>query len=238
MKTWIIIVIILALLAAFFFFCLNGYTYISYSLLFIAFLITVAQIGSDGLKKVVTIITCIGLAYFLFVEALIISNSRTDTDCERPYLIVLGAAVKGDVPSLSLQHRLEGALDYLNRYPESRAVVSGGQGKGEFITEAQCMKDWLTAEGISSDRIYMEGRSTSTDENLSYSWEIIRELGGEKDDIALLSSGYHLYRAKQMAKNLGMDPAGVRGNRGYPIYTLGMFIREAFGVTHLWVFGK
>ena len=43
--------------------------------------------------------------------------------------------------------------------------------------------------------------------------------------------------AKAMAKTLGLDPAGVKGTVGYPIYTLGMFIREAFGVTHFWVFG-
>ena len=41
-----------------------------------------------------------------------------------------------------------------------------------------------------------------------------------------------------MAKLLGAEAAGVSGSLGYPIYTLNCFIREAFGVTHLWVFGK
>jgi uncharacterized SAM-binding protein YcdF (DUF218 family) len=172
------------------------------------------------------------------VEYLVISNARTDQDCERSYLIVLGAAVHGDRPSLSLYHRLSSALDYLNTYPDSKAVLSGGQGKGENISEALCMHDWLVSSGISEDRLLMEDRSTSTMENLTYSWEILQAKGCRPDDVAILSSGYHLYRAKLMARALGMDPAGVCGRIGYPIYTLGMFIREAFGLTHLWVFGN
>lgn len=237
-KTWIIICIILAVLALFFFFCLNGYTYISYTLLFAIFLIVVFKLGSPLLIRIVSVITCIGLAYFCFCEYLIISNARTDENPEKPYLIVLGASVHGDVPSLSLQHRLEGAFDYLSKYPDSTAIVSGGQGKEELISEAQCMKEWLEDAGIPEGRIIPEDKSTSTEENLKYSWEILKKLGAGPDDVAILSSNYHLYRAKSMAKAIGMNPAGVKGNIGYPIYTLGMFIREAFGITHMWAFGK
>ena len=238
MKIWMILCIVLFVLALFFFFCMRGYTYISYSLLFITALILVHHLGSPALRRIVAVVTCIGLAYFCVLEFLILSNSQTDKDAKRSYLIVLGAAVQGDVPSLSLRHRLEGALDYLERYPESVAVVSGGQGAGENISEAQCMHDWLLARGIPEDRILMEDRSTSTLENLKYSWEIIQSCGGKPDDIAIVSSGYHLYRAKTMARSLGLTVAGVRGNPGYPIYTVGMYIREAFGMTHLWLLGN
>ena len=75
-------------------------------------------------------------------------------------------------------------------------------------------------------------------ENLSNARDIILAEGGSTDDVAILSSNYHLYRAKQMAKSLGMNPVGVASPMGYPVYTVGMFIREAFGVTHLWAFGN
>jgi len=238
MKLWHIIDLVLLLLAAFFLFCMNGYTYISVSLAFVAALIAVFHSGNTVLIRVVTVVTAVGLLYFLFVETLIISNARTDKDPERKYLIVLGAQVRGDQPSLSLQHRLEGALDYLNMVPESVAVVCGGKGNGENISEAECMRNWLVAHGIPEERILMEDKSTTTDENLRYSWQIIQDRGGTADDVAILSSNYHLYRAKSMARALGMNPAGVKGTVGYPVYTLGMFIREAFGVTHLWVFGN
>ncbi len=238
MKHWMISCIVLVVLALFFFFGMRGYTYISLTLVFIAFLILVAHLGSPAVKRIVAVLTCLGLIYFCLVEYRIVKNSETDADCERGYLIVLGAAVHGNVPSLSLLNRLEGALAYLNTYPDCIAVVSGGQGVGENISEAQCMHDWLLDQGIPENRIRMEENSTSTMENLEFSWEIIRDEGGKADDIAVVSSNYHLYRAKSIAASIGLDVAGVRGNYGYPIYTLGMFIREAFGVTHLWIFGN
>ena len=237
-KFWHICVPILFLAAAFFYFCMNGYTYISAALVFIAGLILVYHLGSKTVIRIVSLLTAVGLLYFLALEVLIISNSATDKDPARKYLIVLGAQVRGDSPSLSLLHRLEAALEYLNTYPDSTAIVSGGKGDGENISEAQCMAVWLTEHGIAEDRIIQENCSTSTIENLQNSWDIIRQEGGDADDMAILSSNYHLYRAKSMARKLGMDPAGVKGNVGYPIYTLGMFIREAFGVTHFWVFGN
>ena len=90
---------------------------------------------------------------------------------------MLGAAVYGDRPSLTLVRRLEGSLDYLRRYPDSVAIVSGGMGKGENITEAEAMRDWLISNGISEDRVLMENRATSTQENLSFSFDIIRSRG-------------------------------------------------------------
>ena len=238
MKGWIVSCVVLAVLAAFFFFCLRGYSYISYTLLFIAFFIFVMHTGSKPVRTIVIILTSIGVLYFCAVEVLILSNARTDKNSEKGYLVVLGAAVHGSTPSLSLQNRLYGALNYLENYPDCKAVVCGGQGKGEDISEAQCMKDWLIARGIAEERILSEDQSTSTMENLTNAKAIILEDGGSADDVAILSSNYHLYRAKEMAKSIGMVPAGVASPMGYPIYTVGMFIREAFGVTHIWAFGN
>ena len=75
-------------------------------------------------------------------------------------------------------------------------------------------------------------------ENLEFSFDIIRARGDEPDgSIAIVSSAYHLYRAKLMAQKLGADAAGVAAPWGYFFVMLDYFIREAFGVTHLWAFG-
>ena len=238
MRKWMIICGILILLAAFFKFCMRGYTYISLTLIFIAFLIGVFNLGSPGLIKIVSVFTAVGLVWFVFLECLIISNARTEENSGRDYLVVLGASMHGDQVSLSLQHRLEGALEYMEKYPDSIGIMTGGQGEGEDITEAEGMRRWLTDRGIPDERIIKEDKSSSTFENLQNAREIILSRGGSLDNVAILSSGYHLYRAKSIAGNLGYSPVGVAGNIGYPIYTLGMFIREAFGITHLWVLGS
>ena len=221
-------------------FALRGYAWWGYACLFAAALLLLHHYLPAALWKLVVALTCVGLAYFCFVESFIIRNARTDPEPERKYLIVLGAAVYGDQPSLTLIRRLEGAADYLDRYPDSIAIVSGGMGKGETVTEAQAMYDWLVSAGIDPARVIMEPKAASTEENLRNSFEIIRARGDEPSgNVAIVSSAYHLYRAKLMAKNLGVaDAAGVAAPWGYFFVMLNYFIREAFGVTHLWVFGN
>ena len=219
-------------------FLLRGYGYWAYTLAFLACLIAAYHLLPTILWRILLVLTCIGLVYFCIVEIPIIKNARTDKDAERPYLIVLGAAVYGDQPSLTLVRRLEGALDYLEKYPESVAIVSGGMGPGETVTEAQAMHDWLRSRGIDEERIILEDKATSTKENLSFSFEKIRERGDSPEgNVAIVSSAYHLFRAKSMARLQGVDAAGVAAPWGFPMVMLNYFIREAFGVTHLWVFG-
>ena len=234
--------VILTLVSAALFlrFALRGYAWWGYILLFIAALLILHRYLPAALWRIVVVLVCIGLAYFCFVEYFIIKNARTDRDAGRDYLIVLGAAVYKDQPSLTLVRRLEGALQYLNEHPKTIAIVTGGKGTGEEITEAQAMHDWLIAHGVAPERVIMEPKATSTLENLQYSFDIIRARGDEpQGKVAIVSSAYHLYRAKLMAQKLGVaDAAGVAAPWGYFFVMLNYFIREAFGVTHLWVFGN
>ena len=121
--------------------------------------------------------------------------------------------------------------------PEAKAVVSGGQGAGEDISEAECMRRYLSAHGIAPERILIEDRSTSTKENLAFSKAVIEADGGTTDRVVIVSSGYHLYRAQKTAEQLGMRAGGAAGSDGYPIYMFGMYLREAAAVWKLWVFG-
>lgn len=221
-------------------FAVRGYAWWGYALLFVAALLVLHRFLPVALWRIVVVLTCLGLAWFCFVESFVIKNAVTDKDDGRDYLIVLGAAVYKDQPSLTLIRRLEGAADYLERYPDSVAIVSGGMGPGETITEAQAMHDWLINQGFDPARILMEPKATSTQENLENSFAIIRARGDEPaGHVAIVSSAYHLYRAKTMARNLGVpDAAGVAAPWGYFFVMLNYFIREAFGVTHLWVFGR
>ena len=225
-------------LGFFFRFALRGYVYWGYTCFFIVALILAHRFLPVLLWRILLGLTCLGLVYFCIVEIPIIKSARTDPNPARPYLVVLGAAVYGDQPSLTLVRRLEGALNYMNTYPDSVAIVSGGMGKGETVTEAQAMHDWLLRHGIPEERILMEPKATSTRENLSCSFDLIRERGDEPDrNVAIVSSAYHLYRAKSMARLQGVEAAGVAAPWGRTMVMLNYFIREAFGVTHLWVFG-
>ena len=119
------------------------------------------------------------------------------------YLIVLGAKVKpGGIPSLSLQYRLDAALDYLKENPYMKVIVSGGQGPDEEQTEASFMRDYLIANGIEKSRIMTEEQSTSTYENLYYSVALLPKT---ERAVTIVSNDFHLRRATYIANELGYE---------------------------------
>lgn len=189
------------------------------------------------LRMLVTLVLVICVGYFCVVEAFILGDARTETDRSADYIIVLGAGVNGTVPSLSLRDRLVGTYDYMTANPDCIAIVSGGQGEGEDITEALCMRDWLVDKGIAPDRIIMEDKATSTLENLRYSMDIIDELPTKDPVIGIVSSEYHLHRAKRLAGFVGIEVIGIAARTSYPTVAANYFIREAFAMTEQYVFG-
>ena len=75
------------------------------------------------------------------------------------YIIVLGAHVNGVRLSKALLERTRRALEYLEKNPKTRAVLSGGQGEGETISEAEAMRRYLEDHGLSRVRLILVARS-------------------------------------------------------------------------------
>lgn len=215
----------------------NGYKIASLAPIAIVVMMLIFRFCKKPVKIIASILMGLCALALLIVEIPIVKAAADRSKQDAPYVVVLGAAVYGTDPSITLQHRLEGAARYLDANPQAKAVVSGGQGEGEDISEAECMRRYLIEHGIAAERILLEDRSTSTKENLAFSKAVIEADGGDASRIAIISSAYHLYRAKRMASALGMDAIGVAGSDGYPIYMFGMYLREAAAVAKLWIFG-
>ncbi|MBR1392734.1 MAG: YdcF family protein [Ruminococcus sp.] len=172
------------------------------------------------------IAVCAGFAVFCTVKMLGAMNKEP----EKPSaVVVLGCQVRGERPSKMLRRRLDAAIGYLNENKDIPVIVSGGQGWDEAISEALCMKNYLTEQGIDESRIIMEDKSTSTDENLQFSFDILDKMG-LKRDIVLVTDGYHQYRAQLIAKKHGAgDISAVSAStefRFIPTY----WVREWFGI--------
>lgn len=150
-------------------------------------------------------------------------------------LIVLGCKVNGDTPSLALQKRIDAAADYLLQNPSARAIVSGGQGADEWISEAEAMKIQLLDKGIALERIMIEDQSTSTIENLEFSKKILLEKG-LGTDVIIVTEGYHMLRAKTLAARAGLDAEGLSsGTVSWLLPT--SWVREWFGNTMVFLRG-
>lgn len=153
-------------------------------------------------------------------------------------ILVLGAKVNGDVPSNNLQCRIDAACEYLTAYPQTVAVLSGGQGSDEIMSEAQCMFRELTKRGICEERLWLEEESTSTWENIVFSVGLIEgKTGIRPGSIGLVTSEFHLYRAGMFAKKCGIETLGIPGKTVKKTEYIYYFLREIAGVWHYYLLG-
>lgn len=179
--------------------------------------------------KVVKMLFALGVAVFVGIEAWIMWAGFNSVPAqENDFIIILGAQVRGEEPSLTLQYRLNSAYDYLAVHPETKAVLSGGQGPDEGISEAEAMRRYLAARGISEERLILEDKSTSTVENLKYSFAIIDELKAEST-VSIVTNRFHVLRAKMIAVDMGKTVGGI-GAKSYVYLIPNYYFREFFAV--------
>ena len=189
-------------------------------------------------KRVFTVLLCISILILGVTEALILKASFGDPDPGCKYVVVLGAKVRHDGPSVSLQNRIDAAYDYLTAHPDAIAIVSGGKGEDEPMTEAECMYDGLIARGINPERIWLEDKATSTWENLQFSLDLIEEKTGIRpESIGIISSEYHLFRAGLFADACQVESVGIPAKTTLKSQKLNHFLREVAGVWHYILLG-
>ncbi len=131
--------------------------------------------------SVVTLCTA-GAVIFVILQMLIFGGMIGTAPEHLDYLIVLGAKVREDDISASLKHRLDKAIRFAQEHPETKLILSGGQGKDEPTTEAQAMAEYLQYNGIAPEQILLEGQSTSTRENMAFSKALIEEQRQEEKE--------------------------------------------------------
>ena len=180
----------------------------------------------------------LGILVSFCTLGIILQASLGRTDSNEAYVVVLGAKVNGTSPSLSLSDRIDAAEAYLNTHPGTIAILSGGQGEDEEISEAQCMYWQLALRGISPKRLWLEDKATSTWENLKFSLDLIEEKTGNRpDSIGLISSEYHLFRAGLFAKDCGVTAVGIPAKTQWFSLRVNYFLREVAGMWHYLILG-
>lgn len=124
------------------------------------------------------------------------------SDADSGVLIVLGADM--------FQDGMIGQGTFLRSLYAARAwkggkfravVVSGGPSPPSPVTPAAAMRDYLICQGVPRDAVYMDEQSRSTRENALYVKQIA---GGWPDRKVLLTSDYHMYRARRVFEKAGI----------------------------------
>ena len=139
--------------------------------------------------RAVNIVVIAAVAVFLAVECLVFSGAFQKPPEGLDAIIVLGARVDENGPSGSLRQRISAARVYLEENPDTVCIASGG---------------------IDADRILLEDRSTSTEENMRYSLPMLRSPETDVESVGIVTNDFHVFRALCLArKNGGFTFYGV-----------------------------
>lgn len=186
------------------------------------------------LKTILMIALVPLVIYLIIVHSLIYHSAKQDPPKEVDYLIVLGARVRGEMMTKALLFRVEAALEYLRENPNTKVIASGGQGPGEDITEAEAMRRYFVANGIEENRILLEGSSTTTFENLSFSRDMIED----EASVAIVSNDFHVFRASIIGKRLDFAEVHTLAGKTPKVAIFKLWLREYFAVAKTWLVDK
>ncbi|MEG0751403.1 MAG: YdcF family protein [Oscillospiraceae bacterium] len=178
-----------------------------------------------GVACFVTVIT----STLMVAKILEKPNERAET------MIVLGCSVYGTELSPMLAKRVEKAAEYANSHPDVTVIVSGGQGEGEDISEAEAMRLRLLGYGVDKQRIILEDRSASTMENLRFSARIISSHKLD-NNVIIVTDGFHQYRAAEYANDAGLCSTPLCSHASL-WYAASIWFREILAIFRMWMLG-
>ena len=140
-------------------------------------------------------------AVIFFFCGKVVIGGMIQTAGPADHAIVLGLALENGAPAPDLLARLDTGRAYLEKYPEARLILTGGNADASGRTEAAVMRDVLLGQGVPEDRLLVEDQSASTKENFSN----IAGLAGVSKDapVVMISSDYHMDRALRNAREAG-----------------------------------
>lgn len=186
-------------------------------------------------KKTFMALVFAGLALFVAVEGMILSQYGADAAPGADYCLILGAQWKSTGPSEALRRRLDRAVSYLNESPDTVVIVSGGQGGNEPIPEAVGMKEYLMNAGIAEERILTEPLSKNTHENLVFSGKLIDTANSR---VVIVTNNFHVFRALQIAKKQGYGSVEGLAAGSVASFLPNNLLREFVGVLKDFLLGN
>ena len=199
------------------------------------------------------LVACIvNFGVFLYKD---ISFAANGPGTETRWVIILGAKVNGTMPSVEFQARIEKAAEFVREADFERTssksaslppiitiVTTGGQGEDEGAAEGDVAARVLRSYGFDSSRLLVETVSASTQENLKNARDLIIAEGGTMyDDVVIVTSTFHLYRAIRLANSVGFQNVSGLGSKGLDLLLPHYYFREYAAIikeAYLGRFGK
>ncbi|MNH96343.1 hypothetical protein D3C73_490100 [compost metagenome] len=157
----------------------------------------------------ITLFTTTGVVALQVLEARFERQAKdlAEVSC----MIILGGAfdneintARGGMELNQSADRFVEALRLARNYPETRILISGGDGSisGTFEGEAQTAERFFSAFGISSERLIKENTSRTTYENSLNTAELLKAQGLK--NCLLITSAFHMPRSVGLFAKAGI----------------------------------
>ena len=140
-------------------------------------------------------------AVIIFFCGKVVISSVVQNAGQADHVIVLGLALENGEASPDLIARLNTAREYLDQHPGAKLILTGGNADESGRTEADVMRDILTAKGVPEECLILEDRASTTKEN----FENIARIISPDEPVVMISSNYHMDRAVRNAEKYGFS---------------------------------
>jgi vancomycin permeability regulator SanA len=135
------------------------------------------------------------------------SSVRALQNLKPDCILVLGAAVSGDTPSKMLQDRLDVAVALYYERVADKLLLSGDNGQVNY-NEVVAMKKYVLEAGVPAEDIFLDYAGFSTYESMYRARDVFLV-----ESAVVVTQKYHLYRALQIGRALGLTVRGVASNQ-------------------------
>ena len=147
----------------------------------------------------------LGVTYLLVTFTQVWWQSTRDEVRTVDAIVVLGAAQWDGVPSPVLEARLEHALRLYENEFAPYIVTTGSNQKGDRFTEAYTGLTYLLERSVPESAILVVIDGSNTFQSLSATGAAL-DRAGIGSDVLLVSDPYHALRAKEIAREVGLNP--------------------------------
>ena len=164
----------------------------------------VHKIGKKKTFRLISLFLVLSILFYLIFTAIsIVSYGKTDGKANSDVAIVLGAGTSnGEVSPIYRERINHGIWLYENDYVDY-LILTGGIGEGNNASDAYIAKQYALSKSVPEQAIFIEEKSTITEENLENAKAIMDE--NSFDTAIIVSDPLHMKRAMLMAGDYGID---------------------------------
>ncbi len=153
----------------------------------------------------VLVASVFGVLFVVLTFVQVWHQSRQDEARLVDAIVVLGAAQYDGRPSPVLEARLVAALELYEQGLAPLIVTTGSNQAGDRFTQGYAGFRYLRDQGVPEDDLLVVVDGTNTYEELSATANALF-LGDLGSTVLLVSDPYHALRAKEIAREVGLDP--------------------------------